>query len=113
MESGIKIAYTARDEVIYLGCYGFGFRVLVLPIPEMKAGRVVIRGAGRQANKTSSLPLLGFFLFAPPSLLPSRAILPPFGLSFFRKRKFDLLALASRPSSPLPSSPRRRCSVSL
>ena len=33
-EWGIKIAYTARDEVIYLGYYGFGFRVLVLPIPE-------------------------------------------------------------------------------
>ena len=34
-------------------------------------------GQGRRANETSSLPLLGFFLFAPPSLLPSPAILPP------------------------------------
>ena len=53
--------------------------------------------SGRQANKTSSLPLLGFFLFAalllPLSFGPSS--LGVGTLSFFRKRKFDLLALAS------------------
>ena len=83
MEWGIKIAYTARDEVIYLGYYGFGFRVLVLPIPEMKEGRVVIRGAGRQAGEQNFFFAPFGFLLVCSSLSPSESCHPPSLWSLF------------------------------